>query len=110
MKDNQKIWVGLLALFLIVGVISVFVFSGEVGEKDSFTTPVVVETRSSEVIETEEPKTGPVASVEETQEPTQGVVMETILPTPRSGLESTDPSVVNLGSGEIQLVEFFAYW
>lgn len=31
-------------------------------------------------------------------------------PTPRSGLVATDPEVVKLGSGEIQLVEFFAFW
>jgi hypothetical protein len=31
-------------------------------------------------------------------------------PTPRAGLESTDPSTVALASGETQLVEFFAFW
>jgi hypothetical protein len=31
-------------------------------------------------------------------------------PTPRGGLESTNPEIVNLASGEIQLVEFFAFW
>jgi hypothetical protein len=33
-----------------------------------------------------------------------------ILTTPRTGLESTDPSTVALASGEPQLVEFFAFW
>jgi len=33
-----------------------------------------------------------------------------ILPTMRDGLESTDPSSVNLTSGNIQLVELFAFW
>jgi thiol-disulfide isomerase/thioredoxin len=31
-------------------------------------------------------------------------------PTPRSQLQATDPSTVQLASGEIQLVEFFANW
>jgi hypothetical protein len=35
---------------------------------------------------------------------------EVVVPAPKAGLEATDPSVVNLASGEIQLVEFFAFW
>lgn len=33
-----------------------------------------------------------------------------IRPTPRSGLEATDPTTVNLASGQVQMVEFFAFW
>ena len=32
------------------------------------------------------------------------------VPTARTGLESTDPGTVNLASGEIQLIEAFAFW
>lgn len=32
------------------------------------------------------------------------------IPTPRAGLTATDPETVLLASGEIQLVEFFAFW
>lgn len=32
------------------------------------------------------------------------------LPTPRSGLEATDPATVEIASGQLQLVEFFAFW
>ena len=32
------------------------------------------------------------------------------VPTARTGLESTDPGTVNLVSGEIQLIEAFAFW
>jgi len=39
--------------------------------------------------------------------PTQAVFVQK---TPRTTLEATDPATVVLGSGEIQLVEFFAYW
>lgn len=31
-------------------------------------------------------------------------------PPPKSGLEATDPSTVDLSSGSPQLVEFFAFW
>lgn len=33
-----------------------------------------------------------------------------IQPTTRAGLEATDPETVRLVSGDIQLVEFFAFW
>jgi hypothetical protein len=29
---------------------------------------------------------------------------------PREGLHATDPSTVNLAVGDLQLVEFFAFW
>lgn len=32
------------------------------------------------------------------------------IPTARAGLESTNPETVKLASGEIQLVELFAFW
>lgn len=32
------------------------------------------------------------------------------VPTARTGLESTDPGTVKLASGEIQLIEAFAFW
>jgi len=33
-----------------------------------------------------------------------------IQPTPRSGLQASDPTTVNLASGGPTLVEFFAFW
>ena len=35
---------------------------------------------------------------------------EAAKPTPRPDLEATDPTSINLASGEVQLVEFFAFW
>ena len=110
MKDNQKLIVVLRAVVLIIGVISVFVFNGNRGEKAGDADVVVTEGNTSEVIETEEPKTGSVPTLEVVQETAEDVTEESLVPTPRAGLESTDPSVVSLASGEIQLVEFFAYW
>jgi thiol-disulfide isomerase/thioredoxin len=37
-------------------------------------------------------------------------IAEQFKPTPRAGLQATDPETVLLASGEIQIVEFFAYW
>jgi hypothetical protein len=31
-------------------------------------------------------------------------------PEPKTGMEATDPEIVSIASGEIQLVEFFAFW
>jgi hypothetical protein len=33
-----------------------------------------------------------------------------IKPTPRPDLRATDPTTVSLASGQVQLVEFFAFW
>jgi len=50
-------------------------------------------------------------AVEENEpEPIEATEESTEKPTPRSGLVATDPSTVTLASGEIQLVEFFAFW
>lgn len=31
-------------------------------------------------------------------------------PTPKQALEATDPTTVQLASGQVQLIEFFAFW
>ncbi|MCI0521052.1 MAG: hypothetical protein L0Z70_12465 [Chloroflexi bacterium] len=33
-----------------------------------------------------------------------------VIATPRPGMEATDPATVNLASGEVQFIEFFAFW
>lgn len=109
MKANQRLVVVVMVVIVVVGGISVFIFNGGNG-KEEVLTAKTIEISSNEVIETEEPEAGLIPTKEDTQEPTEVIVEEGLLPTPRSGLESTDPSVVNLASGEIQLVEFFAFW
>lgn len=37
-------------------------------------------------------------------------VTEPLVPTPREGLEATDPSTIVLASGKATFVEFFAFW
>lgn len=65
-------------------------------------------------------KTGmPTETVEELQPGEQTETVEQaepadpeteVVPTARVGLQGTDPGTVNLASGDIQLVEFFAFW
>ena len=57
------------------------------------------------------------AITEDASAPTLTVIPEntptseqTSRPTARVGLQATDPETVRLGSGDIQLVEFFAFW
>jgi len=35
---------------------------------------------------------------------------QVVKPTPRHDLHASDPSTVSLASGQLQLVEFFAFW
>jgi hypothetical protein len=64
-----------------------------------------------------EPTEEPAAPAEGTSAPTLTAVPEktsagdqAARPTARVGLQGTDPETVKLGSGDIQLVEFFAFW
>ena len=109
MRANQRLVVVVMVTILVVGVISVFILKGGNGNEEVLTAKIT-EISPNEIIETEDPEAGLIPTKEDIQEPTGVVVEESLLPTPRSGLESTDPSVVNLASGEIQLVEFFAFW
>lgn len=53
------------------------------------------------------------AAVSETpvsEEVVEATATAFVPPTPRAELESTDPASVNLASGQVQLVELFAFW
>ena len=62
----------------------------------------------------EEPSQGSPLVAESQEKPTiesaTTPVVEPLVPTPREGLEATDPSTVVLGSGKPTFVEFFAFW
>ncbi|UCF62089.1 MAG: hypothetical protein JSV37_05195 [Anaerolineaceae bacterium] len=65
----------------------------------------------------EEPTQEPISQIEspEVPAPAFAATPETeaspdVDPTPRQGLEATDPSTVLLASGKPTLVEFFAFW
>ena len=106
MRENNKILIVLIVAVLLVGIAVVFITTA--GNRDSqraVTQPSVVE----EVVVVEPELT--TTEVQQAIDPTQseGVDVQ-IVPTPRTGLESTDPATVSLASGEIQLIEAFAFW
>ncbi|MBS1250778.1 MAG: hypothetical protein MAG431_02374 [Chloroflexi bacterium] len=76
--------------------------------KEPTPVPQQTETATTAVEETE-------AVSEEAPTPSQTELSETEVeekpvPTVRPELMATDPETVNLASGDIQLVEFFAFW
>lgn len=99
---------------LIIGVIAVVLIGGGIfvfnrASSPAETTPVVT---LEDVLPTEEQALA-TNTVEIAEEPTEEVQESTptaaIPPTPRTELEGTDPSTVNLSSGDIQLVEIFSF-
>ena len=111
MKDNRKVVIFFIAALFIVGVLVVMV----VGRKEPAVQEAAViptaEVRAGENSQTEDTAI-PVAASEET-EPEPTVVEsapETAAPALKTGLESTNPAVVNLANGDIQLIEMFAFW
>jgi len=106
MKENNKLLIVLIAVVLLAGIVVVFILAG--GNKESeqvVVQPALVDEVTA--VDTEIPAT----EIQQSVDPTQSEVVEDqILPTPRAGLESTDPATVSLVSGEIQLVEVFAFW
>lgn len=77
-------------------------------------TPEAVPTPTAEpiAIEQEDDEAAPAmqeATPTQEPEPESDQVSE-VVPTPKAGLVATDPTTVNLASGEPKLVEFFAFW
>jgi hypothetical protein len=75
----------------------------------------IIENEIDEIIETETLAESPTAAGQVIESPTMESTLENtaeaaIPPTPRLGLESTDPASVELASGKLQLVEIFAFW
>ena len=53
----------------------------------------------------------PVAEASPTEaSPDPAAPAEVVKPTPRPDLHASDPSTISLASGQLQLVEFFAFW
>lgn len=104
MRDNRIVIAGIVIVLLIIGVFIVFLGGGDnAGETSVVSVPEVntgVET--SVVVQETMP--------EVTTEATATNQSESVVPTPRTDLEATDPSSVNLLSGNVQFVEAFAFW
>lgn len=54
--------------------------------------------------------TVPAEPIAESPTQTPAVEEASVKPTPRQELHATNPSRVSLASGQLQLLEFFAYW
>ena len=111
MRDNRKITILIGAVVIIIVLSVVFLIS----RRDPVVEELAINTatekssvedfvpENKETIETS-PNEGKSASTENVQ----GVVAAA--PTARAGLESTNPATVKLASGDIQLIELFAFW
>ena len=106
MRDKNKIVSVLLIALLLIGIAVVFVVTGRNERTEQITD------QSAQVEEIVNADTEvPITEVQEAAESTEeAVIEEQAPPAPRAGLESTDPATVNLASGQLQLVEVFAFW
>ena len=106
MRNNNKTLIVIIVAILLVGITVVVVGLGRNdGPEQVVTNPAEVDEVSveyTEITATEVDQPAEAANAEVTEAP--------VLPTARAGLESTDPATVNLNTGEIQLVEAFAFW
>jgi hypothetical protein len=107
MRDNNKLMIGMIGALILFVIVTLFIVIPR-GRNSNISNRVVDQpTDISEVVDITEQ----VIDVQQSADPTQSEIgEEQIIPTPRTGLESTDPASVNLASGEIQLVEAFAFW
>jgi len=111
MKDNSKILILIVGVLLIFVIAAIFVVGNRGSAGKEVTSESVTEISTVESLEYGNSDTSEVSTSEEkpdTAESNQEVAA--VIPTPRTGLESTDPASVNLTSGSIQLVEVFAFW
>jgi len=107
MKKNRiTIWI-VLGIAILAGGLYLALSGGDLvkEQEDGVLAEIdeasIAESPAETAIREEEPT--PEIDVESTNEPI-------IPPTPRTGMVSTDPSTVNLASGDIQLIEIFAFW
>ena len=106
MRENNKKLIIIIGAILLVGITVVWVtLAGSNSSEEIVTNPTVAEKVSME--NTEIPATQTEQTVDAALDEDTEV---SVIPTVRAGLESTDPSTVNLNSGDIQLVEAFAFW
>lgn len=74
-------------------------------------SPPVVEAGSDVESAASNPATQPAVDITPpaaSEDPAEAEV--SVKPTPRPDLHASDPSTVSLASGQVQLVEFFAFW
>ena len=107
MKNKKIILIIVAGIVLIAGA----VYIGLPDQKDA---PEVIEdtAEATEMVDLQEMPTSTSSVVESVteEEPSAIAQDQKPNPTPRAEMVGTDPGRVNLASGDIQLVEIFAFW
>ena len=111
MREKLKIsiLIGVAVFIIVLSVVFV------VDRRDTVVKDLAIEStrevNSGETFVLENTETIEVSLKEGTIESTEDI-LDTVVATPtiRTGLESTNPETVKLASGDIQLVELFAFW
>ena len=107
MRYKKKLNNVMIAGILLIAVSgAVAACSPVVASQNEAVQPTSDEVRAAntDVPGTEVVQAGEVTPSGDTESPSASI------PTARAGLEGTDPGTVNLASGEIQLIEAFAFW
>ena len=110
MKDNRITIVITLAAMVIVGVTACGVSGNKKTPSVDYTISVVAEEVSKDTLVQEEANIVENEEMSQSSEAADPAADKIVLPTVRAGLESTNPASVTLASGELQLIEFFAFW
>ena len=111
MKNNRKILILIVGVLLIFVTAAIFVVGNRGSAGNEETSELVTEISTVESLDTGSSDASEVSASEETPETAESTQeVAAVIPTPRTGLESTDPASVNLTSGSIQVVEVFAFW
>ena len=108
-KRKNSILIGVAVFIIVLSVVFV------VNRRDPVVVELVIEsTRETNSVETfvpENTKPIEVSPKEGTIDTTENILDAVlVIPTARTGLESTNPETVKLASGDIQFVELFAFW
>lgn len=107
--EQKMRWIGMMTVLLMIGLSACVSVSGDQPAAPQENTQPT-DTEAVLPTDTNEPTQEMTATTEsEPSQPTEQAEIEE-KPTARVGLQATDPETVNLASGEIQLVEFFAFW
>lgn len=105
---NNKILIGVVVGVILIGVVGYLLWpKGDVPATDLMDDSDVSQATSVANV--------PTDTVSVVEEPTEEAITEetpteVVVPTPRSEMVGTDPGSVNLASGDVQLVEIFAFW
>lgn len=111
MRNNRKILILIGVLVFAIVLSAVFVVSRRDPVVKEQTVQATTEVSSVEDFTGEKTETTEVSSVVATSEtPEADQNADAAVPTARAGLESTNPDEVKLASGDLQLIELFAFW